>query len=305
MKAILAIIVALVGGLGSPALRAHEAVAQGSCTYGHSYGPPPASCLEEGTRSASGATVGENIRDEGDWGHLNASYSARAWYGDLSAASQADGLAIRLNTPGGPVDTRVSTDVGPGSFFKDSLTVSSTVLAAGTPVELRLVAKYQGSVTPGAFVFESTDDDFAYAYAAFFTKISIDTLSPGGGYAPFEYYRTCNSVADGVDCPGSDLNATFEMLVNARVGDTLEFMAQLSAGSGFSYVSNAEEPSNSLSMAVDAQHGLRTFVDPVTDGVTLAAASGHDYSLLAVPEPATALVWAAGLIGLGWRVGRR
>jgi hypothetical protein len=78
-------------------------------------------------------------------------------------------------------------------------------------------------------------------------------------------------------------------VMSLQVGDRVRISADLMA-----WAMNGD--------AMDAGNTARLYFDVLTPGASLVSQSGHDYSVSAVPEPASLALWALGLVGLiGYR----
>lgn len=83
-------------------------------------------------------------------------------------------------------------------------------------------------------------------------------------------------------------------VVQAYSGNSVTFGADMSASVVVASYSQTHQFASSA--LVDAMNSAYSYYTVLTPGATLSWASGHDYSLPAVPEPAT---WATLLAGLG------
>jgi hypothetical protein len=90
------------------------------------------------------------------------------------------------------------------------------------------------------------------------------------------------------------------VVLNAAVGDTIPVGASLGLGADNrdGWFTDAAGSLNNWAgygwgmggfTGIDASHTAEFFLDPITPNVTLAASSGHNYSISAVPLPAA---WA-------------
>lgn len=174
--------------------------------------------------------------------------------------------------PGVPnfTGTRASSEIS--ASFSDRIVITSSTLPVGT------VVRYQGTVSMD-FSSSGSGGFFGFDWAVGSYDLFMNL--PNGGQSLPTQFDTWRHVP-----------ITFIGLV----GDVVDVSSRLSvttfARSGYwgdAYLGDAEHP------FIDASHTARMFLDPITPGITLVADSGHDYSVSAIPEPATLSLMLGGL----------
>ena len=195
-------------------------------------------------------------------GYLTEGYgfvAGEADYGLL--AGRAYGFASDLNDAG--------FANGGGSLilrFFDVLTIGSTSLMAGTPVQLRLTM--------------NLDDTFSADTPDTFFR--CQTSSAATGCATAEARFNGQSLLHYLQGPHQPQSLSF--LVNASVGGSVGLSGELLvAAMSFGH-----------SGVTDVTAQAAFFVDVLTSGASFTSESGHGYQVAAVPEPAS-----LGLVTLG------
>jgi hypothetical protein len=226
--------------------------------------------------TGTGQTVG-HLGDGSITATAGVAGSAQASYGSLHAQVSGN---LQADSPSPADDPFLRGDFR--ASFDDVLIVSSNSLAIGTPVTLQMTMSVDAVIThnTGALIYVSYQLGNASGQVVNIQRGSLTYSGlPPQVYA-FSYPFTFNDV----------------------VGDSLHLSSVLQVGinqsfSGESYQFGPLEGSYIYNQpSVDASHTSTVFVDSLTPGVTLVAASGHDYSTAAaVPEPATASLVLLGL----------
>ena len=197
-------------------------------------------------------------------GGMNGTSTISGQMGILKAASFAEYPAI----PSGK-SAQAHTQVN----ALDYLTVVAPGLARGTPVTLRFLYHLSGTFSTPVF-------EFGGSYAASATGyLQATTQSGAGGFT--KRYENLNGAAP------YDLVGTMDALVSERVG--------LAYGlDTFAYVGGTATVARQAS--VDFSNTAIAYAWSDDPGVTLVAASGHDYA--PVPEPASFAALALGALPL-------
>lgn len=96
---------------------------------------------------------------------------------------------------------------------------------------------------------------------------------------------------------GEDHSYVFSGVVEVMLGQP--FVADMfMSGFGRAEASSLKNESGSAEFSVLFLHTADLFLTPVEPGITLVAESGHDYGLLAIPEPPVLALTLVGLIGV-------
>lgn len=221
-------------------------------------------------------TTDYGMSDANGLAMASSSYAVRAAYGDLGgrvAASAA--LSFSPDAPGGYPFGHAWVWLA----FSDQVAVTSATLAVGTPVSLlfRGIVEVEAPEKYGAYV----DSRFA-----------IGSSSDGHE----ERYCYGDFMPDCADRSWLGLT-TFSQVINAYVGDTLTLFGMLNASVDVSIFGDEDAGSVSEDLLIDAFNGARTYLDAMTDGFSLMAASGHDYRYVASEVPAPPVI-ACLMVGL-------
>lgn len=228
--------------------------------------------------SVSGSST-DSIR-EGILGVAGTTASGYAAPGLLRAFTSSDSAsATNPVNPSLPnfTGTRATSEIF--TSFSDRFVITSSTLPVGTDVQYRAVVSMDFSSSGGGGYFA-----FDWAVGSYDLFMNL----PNGFEGLPKQFDTWRHVP---------------LTFSSKVGDAIDVSSSMSvttsARSGYwgnSYLGGSQ------SAFIDASHTARMFLDPITPGITLVADSGHDYSVSAVPEPAT---WSLLLGGLGLLAARR
>lgn len=239
--------------------------------------------LPQGGMSVSGAgsTVGQ--LGNGDvTATSGVSGMAEASYGLLRARVDGNLFASSAN----PLDEPFLQGVF-GAGFGDTLVVSSSTLPVGSPVTLQMTMSFNVVISEnqGAMFF-----------------IQYELGNSAGQVVDFQ--RSSQPFSS---IPAQVFGFTHPVTFADTVGDTLRLSSMLNVGiyqyfDGQSYQSGPLAGSYIYNQpSVDASHTSKVFLDSLTSGVDIVAASGHDYGtppVSPVPEPAEAPLMLLGLAAL-------
>lgn len=175
--------------------------------------------------------------------------------------------AYNLYTAGG--------SAGVSQAFSDQLTIVSTELQIGTPVELVV----DWSLDALLSMTGAQSDAFGHATIT----MVVGTLFGGAPQQQLDYWNN-----------GAEAHSSGSFTVEANVGQVIPFGAQLVALSS----SNSFSTNLVTSSFADATANFALRV--ITPGAGYSAASGNVYatSLTAVPVPSAVWLFASGLLGL-------
>ena len=185
--------------------------------------------------------------------------SASSW------ASVTDGDLHAFATATDSVFDGTSSQASAGAFFSDTLLITSSTLAFGTPVQLQFDAALSASITGCGL------NSAAHALA----QLSSGSIIQDVCEAANDIYQPTS-------------------VVTTTVGAELQIFASLSvfAGAGAS----------GGTATADAANTLQFFLTPL-DAFTFLSASGNTYqrTTSTVPEPALLLLLGTGVLGVGVR----
>jgi hypothetical protein len=164
---------------------------------------------------------------------------------------------------------------GVSQAFSDQLTIVSTELQIGDPVELVV----DWSLDALLSMTGAQSDAFGYASVT----MDVGTLFGGAPRQQLDYWNN-----------GAEAHSSGSFTVEANVGQVIPFGAQLGALSS----SNSFNTNLVTSSFADATANFALRV--ITPGAGYSAASGNVYatSLTAVPVPSAVWLFASGLLGL-------
>lgn len=251
-----------------------------------------------GSKSISGS--GQQDNSNAAFGLISSASGSGSAFADAGLLrAKVDGVA--LIGPGAPNVPTVThgtprVDASFGASFGDLVEIKSATLPLGAPatfratIRMNVVTNTPGHVGPAFGGFDSGRFFFSY-FVGF--SVGANFVLP-------------NSFATQI--PSFELNIPVE--VGAKVGNFVPVGASLGVGAdnraGMVDDRGAVFSWGALSQThIDASHTAQMFLDPITPGITLVAESGHDYSISAVPEPATWLTLLAGVATLGAVLRRR
>jgi len=240
------------------------------------------------TGTVSGSALQTNINSSTSY----ADYSARGDYGNLGVAVSSQSVhpnTIYNDYEGANSQASVFVDA------RDTILVTSSQLAQGTPVTLSLAGYFDGTLSGSANI---NANQGAATYAYIYSLIEIGSSYNGSSFIDtFNFSAGFQNDGPGQEADTSGFFRSYSDTLNAYVGSSISIRSVLQAGSQtgahngiFLAEGSAEAQSSATSM-----NSLTTYLTPITAGVQLIAQSGHDYAA-PVPEPAA---WAMLLAGLG------
>lgn len=164
-----------------------------------------------------------------------------------------------------------------GSFY-DTVAVAGAGLAAGTAVSYSVVFSIDGALSSPAF------ETGGSLYADGLAQVRLRDLT-----STAEVFLNWNAK---LDAPG-----TYTLTLNTVVGHELAISGML-----YAQASVSSSARTGRSAEADFAHSAYYMLAPSVQGLNALGASGHDYAVSAVPEPATAALWGLGLAGAAaWR----
>lgn len=244
-----------------------------------------------GGRSAAGAR--DLVIDSATDVFAGAAISGSSFAAPGVLKAKIDGLAF-VTSPGPNIPTLSNgTPVAAGSFgasFADTVLLSSSTLAAGTPVQfVYTVSLHATSNGAGHAGPQFGGYDAASFYFHYYLYI-------GGAYIDRMYHYPSGLYQS---VPNSAFR--FPVTVNGVIGEVITLGAELSVsaddragwysdrGGSLTWYGELQETH------LDASNTARFSLDAVTPGLQLTAESGHDYATAAIPEPGTWILFALGL----------
>lgn len=166
--------------------------------------------------------------------------------------------------------------------FNDTVLVQGAGLAVGTPVSYRFDLSVDASFqqlagTPGV------DVNFVYALAGVLLRVQDTTTQD---QAQFTWD------------PRQQANGVYSVNINTRVGNRLYLTGNIAATA---QATSYGVPLSPHTATADLGHTALYYLAPSVSGLNTTGLSGHDYVAAAVPEPATWLLMALGIVGLAVR----
>lgn len=162
------------------------------------------------------------------------------------------------------------TWVAARASFADTVAVGGAGLALGTPVSYELRFYIEGVRTTPAF------ESGGYLSVDGLAELRLRDLNSGADqWMSWDAKRQANG--------------WYSVSVNTAVGHSLMVSGMLYAGASVSSSATLAR----YAMA-DYGHSASYFLAPSVDGLNVVGASGHDFTVSAVPEPASALLLLAG-----------
>ncbi len=253
----------LRGGLHDP----HAPPLDGSCR--NAGGQPPLTDIIGSFTTAAEASAG---------------YDLHVAQGDLGFMFHAQAGASRRDDPVAYADAGSFARLG----FDDEIEVASSTMPIGADVVIR----FSGVVSATA-TLPPPETQMS-------TSLDVEALFSLMGPAIFESRSLCRgNTQSACDVMFDGDSTSFSSIVNARVGDVLTLSGSLS---GFLFLQTAPREG---SLGAGGRGTLevvdRTFLTPLTGGVSLVAAGGTNYAA-PIPEPAT---WVLMIAGMGLVAGVR
>lgn len=166
--------------------------------------------------------------------------------------------------------------------FNDEWLIQGAGLAAGTPVTLLFTVQISGTDSSTSMLYGASQQ------AAAAVALSARDVGVAGLTQTFNW----GSVAQAT--------GSYVWAYSTFVGRTVALSA------GLSTLATVDQYSSVGSMYADFSHTINLYVAPSLAGISTVSLGGHDYALAAVPEPATWLLMALGVVALWLRgTGRR
>lgn len=254
--------------------------------------------------SSSPLTVTETALTQGE----QVSFGSAIWlenalFGKVSQASAAGFASVepgRLKArlrgeaivfPGAPNVPTIThgtprVNAGVGAQFRDDIVVTSAGLPFGTPVQIQTTVEFSVVVAAGGHAgpqFSGWTSGSLYFTYFIGNTIGSNYFFPNGLYTQVPTF-----------------SFSLPVVLNAAVGDTIPVGASLGLGADNrdGWFTDATGSLDNWAgygwgmggfTGIDASHTAEFFLDAITPNVTLAASSGHNYSISAVPLPAA---WA-------------
>lgn len=165
--------------------------------------------------------------------------------------------------------------------FADAIVVAGAGLAAGTPVSYRLDFSIDGTLSTPSFEIGGFLSASANATARL-------TDLQSGQQVSFNW--DASQQATGL----------YSLTLATQVGHTLQFVGLLNTSAGVTHYAQLGR-----SAEADFFHTARYALAPSVAGLNTVGASGHDFAVSTVPEPANWALLSAGLMALTWLKSRR
>ncbi len=228
------------------------------------------------THTASSGPVSTSLQNNltGESGSIEGKLKTTASYGDLHT------YAYCLTNQTGGLNGKVDSDSIANAGWEDILTVTSGTLPMGSLCQIKFNMLEDGSLSA---TVPSGNVTYAFVQAEF----NVSNLTNQGEPAQRQQYQ--QSVGYG----GANENDPF-ILFNAQVGDQIGISGDLAS----TVVADNGSLNGTVSATSDYLNTANFYADPLTPGVSLISASGHNYSS-PVPEASTGLSFGGLLLGLG------
>ena len=212
--------------------------------------------------------------------------SGFADFGQLGVLAGADAEAMDTGHSGNMLAQAAA-------IWTEPFLVSSSTLAPGTMVQAMALVRMDGivSASGGTASPDPSNPREAAIDASWNFVASMQNLSN-----PSDYVFVCADSV-GPSCllpPNVPFEASKPFVFNFVVGDVAVVTGLLQAVASAGAATSVDGAFASESVTSAAMHTASFYLEPIGD-FTLVSASGHDYSLQNVPEPASGLLLAIGL----------
>jgi PEP-CTERM motif len=165
--------------------------------------------------------------------------------------------------------------------FADAIVVTGAGLAVGTPVSYRVDFSIDGTLSSPSFEIGG----FLNASAGATVRL---TDLQSGQQVSFDWDASRQA------------NGVYSRTLDTQVGHTLQILGLLNTSAGVTHYAQLGR-----SAEADYFHTARYALAPSVAGLNTVGASGHDFAVSSVPEPANWALFGAGLMALTWLKSRR